>query len=187
MIIVSTLQEFFDSLDAKQFYTYMGSFFGALFILMISILIYYYYASSSSQEQIQELNSMRNDVEKLLSKAQMVDRQRSEVKKALAENENFKIAEYWETLLNELKLTNKQSQKAKIEKAELEDTYQEDILIAHFVDMTMKELTELLDALDKKPLVSTKTLEINQSKKRRNTIEVSLTIATPRPKVPGTE
>lgn len=187
MIIISSIQNFFDSLDNKQFYTYVAGFFGALVLIIAGILVYYYYTTSALEEQLQETNSMRKEVENLLSKMQQIERKRDDVKKMLSENANFKIAEYWVNLLSELKLTNKQVQNYKLEKAEFEDTYQEDILSANFIDMTMKELTELLEALDKTPLISTKSLDIIASKKRRNTIEVTITIATPRPKTQEVE
>lgn len=182
MILLSSIQNFFDSLDSKQFYQYIAGFFGALILIIIGILVYYYYATSSKQEQLQNINDMRKQVEELLNKMQQVERKRAEVKKMLSENTDFKVAEYWEDLLNKLNLTNKQAQKATVEKAEFEDMYQEDILRPTFVDMTMKELTELLEALDKNPLISTKNLDIIASKKKRNTIDVTLTIAALREK-----
>lgn len=181
-MLINSIQNFFDSLSNKQFYQYLAGFFGALILIIISILVYYYYATSSQQEQLQDINDMRKEVEGLLSKMQQVERKRTEVKKMLSENADFKIAEYWEDLLNKLNLTNKQAQKATVEKAEFEDVYQEDILRPTFVDMTMKELTELLDALDKTPLISTKNVDIIASKKKRNTIDVTLTIAALREK-----
>lgn len=182
MIFINKIQNFFESLDNKQFYQYVAIFFGTIILLIAGILVYYYYTTSSREEQLQEINTMRKDVEGLLSKMQQIDRKRTEVKKMLSENADFKIADYWEKLLSELRLSNKQAQKAKIEKAEFEDMYQEDILSTTFVDMTMKELTELLEALDKNPLISTKSIDILASKKKRNTIEVTLTIAALREK-----
>lgn len=188
MMFINSIQDFFESLDNKQFYQYVAAFFGSLILIIIGILVYYYYATSSREERLQEINAMRkNTIESLLSKMQQIDRKRKEVKKMLSENADFKIAAYWETLLNDLRLTNKQAQKYNIEKAEFEDMYQEDILSTKFVDMTMKELTELLEALDKNPLISTKSLEITASKKKRNTIEVTLTIAALREKTKEVE
>ncbi len=188
MTFINSIQHFFDSLDNRQFYQYVAAFFGAIALIIIGILVYYYYATSSLKEQLEEINEQRKTkVEVMLRKMQQIDRKRTEVKKMLSENTDFKIADYWEKLLNELRLSNKQAQKYTIEKAEFEDIYQEDVLRTNFVDMTMKELTELLEALDKNPLISTKSLDIVASKKRRNTIEVTLTIAALREKTKEVE
>ena len=49
--------------------------------------------------------------------------------------------------------------------------------------MNMKELTELLQAIEQNPRISTKRLEIIKAKKDSKTIDVQITITTLLPKV----
>ena len=70
--------------------------------------------------------------------------------------------------------------------ADLEENYRRTELSAKFEDMSMRELTELLQEIEQNSRIATSRLEITQSKKKPRTIEVSLTISTLLPKIEST-
>lgn len=127
------------------------------------------------------INELREEVRSILDKGQLVKKEQREIDALIAKEENFKIVGYFEDLLTKQGLNNK---KASIEASSpvREGKYQESILVARFTSMTMKELTELLQELEKNRRVFTKELDITLSLKTPNTIDITLTIATLEPK-----
>lgn len=96
----------------------------------------------------------------------------------IAQDPNFKIAGYFEDVLNKLGLASKKSSKLEVTTPAQEGRYQETVLNAKLSDMSMKELTELLKEIEQNKRVFAKELEITASKKTANTIDVNITIAT---------
>ncbi len=66
------------------------------------------------------------------------------------------------------------------------ENYEERSLEIKFTDITMKELAQLLQDIEQKKRIYSKSLEINVSKKQPHTIDVNLTIATLHKKIAQT-
>ncbi len=164
-------------LDQRKFYSYCGGFIGSVATLSILILILYYRSASQTIAQIEVINGDRERVQKLLTEYLQVQKQKLEVHKMIEQDEYFNILEYFQLTLAKIGLDNHVGE-TKSARTEREDNYAEEDLKAQLTDMTMKQLTELLQEIEKNRRLFFKELEITKSKKRPNTIEISLTIAT---------
>jgi hypothetical protein len=185
MIIVEKIRVFFDTTEVKTFRYYIIGYLVGCTLLAAIIIFYYFRTTNMLQKKIKQLNYSREaTVKTILESAQSIEQQRSAVEAILSQNPDFKIAGYFKDLLSKLNLRNKEIQEAEsTTTSEREDNYRETELNAKFDDMTMKELTELLQALEKNPRISTKRLDISKAKKNPKKIEVQITITTLLPKI----
>lgn len=184
MVIFDKIRTFFDDLDSKSFYSYAIGYL-VVCVLLCGLLVFYFYKNVHTlQRQLKRLNTSREDtVRTILESAQSIEQQRSAVEQILSQNPDFKIAGYFKDLLTKLNVKNKEVQEAEsTTTTEREDNYRETELNAKFEDMTMKELTELLQAIEQNPRISTKKLDITKAKKKPKTIEVQIAITTLLPK-----
>ena len=182
MNILHAAQEFFDSLDTKKFYTYIGATLGVISLLFL-FLIYRFYANVwELQRQLKYANTIRSDVQSLLEKAALVKKQKDDVHAMLEKEPNFKIAGYFQDVLAQLGLTAKEESRSVTTQERGEQEYDESILTSKFNDISMKELTELLNVLEQNKRIYTKSLEMQRSRKSNRSIEVLLTIATLQPR-----
>jgi enoyl reductase-like protein len=185
MVFLEKIRTFFDSLETKTFYYYIIGYLSVCFLLFGLIIFYYYKNTSYLQRQIKRLNTTREDtIRTILEAVESIDQQKAAVEAILSQNPDFKIAGYFKDLLNKLNLKNKEVQEAEsTTTTEREDNYRETELNAKFENMNMKELTELLQAIEQNARISTKRLEITKAKKNPKTIEVQITITTLLPKI----
>lgn len=173
------------NLDKKTFYRYLAVF-AAVFFVIIFLIIYQYKSKISSlRKKINKVNVWREQARVELSKYEQIQKQRKEVDAILAEEEDFNITGYFDDLIKKMGLESHLKERTP-SKLEREDNYQETMVNATLVDITMQQLTELLNEIENKARIFTKYLEITRSKKSP-TIEVNLTIATLQPKTETTE
>jgi hypothetical protein len=182
MNIIDKVQEFLDSLDKQRFYAYIG---GAISViaLILGLLVYRFYANVwDYRRQLRLTNDLRSEIQTLLEKAARVKNQQKDVNEMLQADPNFKIAGYFQGVLARLGLTNKEESNTVATQERGEQEYNESVLTAKFIDMTMQELSELLNVLERNKRIYTKSLEIQKSRKSNRTIEVQLIIATLQPR-----
>lgn len=179
MAFLEQIRLFFDTLETKTFYTYATIFF-AICITLNGVIIFYYYSSIGAlQRDIKKLNSERSErVLTILQQDEQVKQQRHVVDETLSKDPNFKLEGEFKALLATWKLTDKISGTINITTVEREDNYREVELSTNFEDIKMKEVLELLEALEKDPRIATKRLEITVSTKKPKTVEVQITITT---------
>jgi hypothetical protein len=171
--IVAYIQQ----LSQKNFYTYSGIYVGGVVILSLLLILRYYSNSQYLIEQNNNINDQRERVQQLLTDAQQVQKQKTEVNKMIEQDEDFNILAYFQTTLAKLGL-NKHLGTIANTRTDREDNYTEEEAKAQLSDLTMKQLTELLQEIEQNKRIYSKELEIVKSKKRQNTIEISITIAT---------
>lgn len=160
----------------------MAIYGATCFILSVLIIIYYYSSMNALQKKIKNIDAHRDEVHEILEKYALIKQQQLIVEEVLAKDPLFKISGAFAKLLTDLNLTDKKvSEDLSI--IDLEGNYRKTELNAKFTDMTMQELTVLLERLEQNPRVATNRLEITKSKKNPKTIEVSLTISTLLPKI----
>lgn len=185
MTFLEPIKSFINKTDSKKFSYYMIGYAAGCVLLCILIIFYYYRSVGALQRKIRNINSSREEVLTILEKASDVQQQRSKVEETLAKDMDFKIGGYFKNLLVKLHLKDKEVAE-ETSTADLEENYRKSELSAKFEDMSMKELTELLQEIEQNSRVATNRLEITQSKKKPRTIEVSLTISTLLPKIEST-
>lgn len=176
MTIIDTINQWLDSLDTKVFYRYVAAIIGCIIFLILCIVYYYYSSSGYYKRQIKLINRQRQEVQSLLEKAALIDQQKQEVLSIIEQDPDFKIKQYFEQVLTQLNLTNKSDLTNITERPN--EPYTEKILAARFTEVTMKEVVELLDTLDKNKRIYIKDLEIERSKKNNRRIDARISIAT---------
>ena len=174
---------YFNLLEYKRFYQYCFAFLSVIIITCGLIIFKYYRSISYLKNQIESINEERENIQSLLSRAQIVKKEQKEIDAIITKDPNFKIAGYFDNLLGRLGLMDKKSSiDIEISTPTEESKYQESILQAKFTSMTMKDLTILLEEIESNRRVFIKELDIFRSQKNANTIDVTLTIATLEPK-----
>lgn len=187
MKLIKQIQEFIDNLEAKEFYTYMGSLFG-LILLLFFLAIYRLYSSIDYYKtQIRKTNVQREEIRELLEMASSTKTQKQTINAMLEADPDFKIANYFKKIVAQIGLTHKQTLITFPTEERGEKDYNESILSAKFIDMNMKDVTELLEILEQNKRIYTKSLELQRSRKSPRTLEVQLTIATLKPRTELTE
>ena len=182
MQILTKVQTYLNAIEEKRFYQYLIGFGAAIFLALVAITFQYYRKVSSLKAEINTINESRDEIRRLLEKAQLVKKEQKEIDAILGKDENFKIAGYFGDVLAKLGLANKKASDLLVNTPSREGKYQESDLQAKFTGMTMKELTELLQEIDLKKRIFPKELDITVSQKTPGTIDVTLTIATLEPK-----
>ena len=181
MKFIENIVHFIDSLNKKDFYLYLGIFLGTTFCVNGLVLFWHYNSMNSLNRQIEDLNELREEkVQSLLARAHHVRKQREEVDALLAQDPNFKLGGYVKDLLTELHLIENQETET-TSQTEREEKYLETVLSMKLVNINTKQLAELLDKIEKNQRINANTVEIIRSKKKPDTIEVSITIATLQP------
>lgn len=179
MTILKKIRLFFDSLETAVFYRYVIVFFSTCIALSGIILFYYYSTIGTLIKEIKKNNTERSEkIPSILAQAEQLNLQRKAVNETVSQDPNFKIEGYFKELIATLHLTEKNKNPFSTTTNEREDNYKEVELSASFINMNMKEVAELLQALEKNPRIATKRLEITSSKTKAKTIEVTISITT---------
>lgn len=181
MKILNTLYIYLEGKDRIFFYKIMGALLGGLLLSMIAIFFQYHRRVTFLKKRISTINELREDARIIREKAQHVQNQRTAVDTMLAEDRDFKIGGYFNELLSKIVLTNKKSSE-ETSQLDREDNYRESELTAQLVDISMKQLTEMLYEIEQKKRIYIKKLEIEKSKKTSKSIDITITIATLLPK-----
>lgn len=183
MELVNRLRLILEGLERKDFYKYLVMIL-MFFVVLMGLTIYWHYSSMSDlRTRLADVNDTREKkVRSVLKRMNNVKQQRGRVKDILAKEPNFKIAGYFDDLVTQQGLLENRTEENTSE-VEMSNDNIEISLRARFSGLTMKQLCELLDAVEKKERIYAKNLEITKSVKTPETIDVNLTIATLQPKM----
>lgn len=176
---------FINKLDLKTFYLYLIGYAIGCFLICVLIVFYYYSSVSALQKKIKNLANYREEIHEIMEKNTIIKQQQVIVEEMLTKDPNFKIAETFGKFLTELHLADKEDPRREINTTDLEENYRKIELSSKFENITMRDLTLLLEKIEQNPRIATNRLEITKSKKKPKTIEVSLTISTLLPKTEG--
>ena len=172
-----------ETIDEKQFYTYILGALGALLLLILLVMFYYFRSARSIKLHLKDLNTIRStQVKQILTKAEQIKKQKEKLDAMLAEDPEFKLTVYLETVLSKLNLSERKDISQPPRTIELDDKYTENILEFTLNDINMKQLVEFLASIENNRRVYTKKLEITKSKTTPNSLEVHITMATLFPK-----
>lgn len=181
MTFFETLETRISQLDKKTWYTYLAITGGILFAIIGAILFFYYSSVSRWEQRIAEINESRQEAKRLLDKAERVHKERAQITALLEQDPNFKILEYIRDVLERTGIAGNVSAESVVPTTG-DDNYQVNVATYQIMGITMRQLTEFLNELEKNPRVFTKELDISKSKKIPRTIDVGVTIATIMPK-----
>lgn len=180
MLFIEGLRSFFERMSARTFYITVVSYLTLVFSLALLCIIALVLRTSALATTISDLNELREETRILREKAEQVQMQRTAVNEILSKEPDFKIASYFDDTLNSLQLIAKKG-KTEIARTDREDNYQETELTAQIVDVNMKQITELLYAIEQTRRIYIKKVDIAKSKKG-SSLELGIVIATLLPK-----
>ena len=181
MIVIENIKNYLKNIQEKTFYQYLAGVVGVIVVLCGLIFFLYFRSISNLKQEISNLNDSRDRAKEILDQAEKVQKQRTAVDTILAQEPDFKIAGYISDLLAKKGLKPTQETAAD---GYQEGNYLEKLLTIQLQEISMRDLTELLDEIEQKERLYLKEIDINKSKKSPKTIDVTMTIATllPKPK-----
>lgn len=183
MSMFTSLKNYIDAWDQKEFRNYTAIAFGIILLLLAVILFLYYRNVSYIRSRTTAINKQRLVVRELVSRYDLVKKQQVGVDAILAKEKDFKISQYFEQLLQKLGLTANKTQDVETMSEEVLDGYTEWTLYANLTNMNTKKMSELLHAIELEERIYTKEVEVERSTTNPNALNVKLTIATLEPKV----
>jgi len=187
MNIIENIKDSIDRLDQQNFRNYVVIFFVVLFALLGLLYYRYYRTMHELQKKVNLNNEIREErLQPILERYEQVKQQKADVDKLLAQDADFKIAGYFNDVIKQLGLSQNLAQPAETTKEELENEYTEIKLYANFTNLTMKNIVELLDKLEKKERIYTKEIEIYQPTQSKQ-LNLNIQIATLEPQKPAEE
>lgn len=177
MKILQPIIDFIKNLDKKQYYRY-GILFLSATALILGIMIYVYFSKVNTlRQKIKRINIQRENTRAILEKHERVIQQKIRVDEILEKDKNFKIKQYVPLVIQELNLTQYLSKIGEVTDEDLNNGYIEERLDVYFNNMTMKNIVDLLNALEKNERIYTKELSINKTLKSP-VLDVTIVIAT---------
>ncbi|HJM68705.1 MAG TPA: hypothetical protein QGF02_02045 [Candidatus Babeliales bacterium] len=180
MVLVDKYKKFLAEFDDKKQLQALFIILG-LVVLCGGFLFYRYSSSVTSlKKQMVVLNRARKETQLLLSKNEVVQKQRDKVETMLAKEKSFKIMEYFKTVLDKLKLNaHRTSEKISINESEgvRASGYEEVNLNTQLTNMNTKQVVNLLFEIEQTERVYIKKMEITHSK-TNPVVDLNLTIGT---------
>ncbi len=176
MQLLDTIKHHILQLDEKTFFAYIGGFILGLLLVLGGLFYYYSQASEELVTEIQELNTERTKMRKLFETYAQVRKQEVTVDKLLKENENFRIYDQFTKILEKV-IPNGSAIREK-PTSELKGKYLEWTLTTNISMVDMKQICELLQAIEENPRLYTKELDITRSATAANKLDVRLAIGT---------
>ena len=176
MTLLDTMKSYLMSLQRQDFYKYAGATSGVIFALLLGIFYYYYSATSDLITKIKSINRKRQDTQLILKKLKKVKQQSQEVNELLEKEPNFKIKNFFDTVLQQHKLQSKLKKAVDLSSETIHKTYTERKLTAQLKQISTQQLCEFLQTIEQKARVYTKELIITKTKGAA--LDATLTIAT---------
>lgn len=181
MQALNTLLTRIQQFPRDQFRRYLIAFFVGYSLIIGFLVIWHIRSVNNRMTRIKGINKKYLEVRNLLERYEMVKKQKAEVDAVLEKDKDFKIGGYFNTVLQQLNLLGKKTREPETSAEELENGYREIKLYATFNGLNMKQLIDLLDALEQNERIYTKEVEVYKPEQDR-TINVNLLIATLEPK-----
>lgn len=175
------VKNFLRDLEGQSFSRFSALFFGVVLVFVAALFAYYYYAVSGLERKMRRVNQQREEARVILQEHALVQKQRAEVDAILAKEKDFRIAQYFPSIVSELGLTKDVSKEPATTQHDLNNGYSETQLDAGFKELDMKQVAELLYKIEQNDRVYTKNIMILKPPKASK-LDVTLTIATLQPK-----
>lgn len=183
--MIERIRLFFDQLEERTFHQYVIGFILGMSMVMGALVFFQYRSQATLKKQAARLNNYRQTAQELLSRYERVREQQQAVTTLLEQDKSFRIVGFVDALLAELQLSpHRTASSQTTEPLEHPEKYNEITVNITLTDINMRQLTQLLQEIEKNERIYTKSLEITKSPSKP-TIDVSLALATLQPQVEG--
>lgn len=171
------IREYIKKLDPQQLYRAIGIVFGVVLLIMSFLLYSYYSETQQLERKLRRLNQQREQARAILERYVKVLQQRAKVDEILAKDKNFKIIQYFTNIEQRLQLTQFRTREPEIASEEKVDGYTEIKLTVTLGGINMKQVADLLYALEQNERVYIKELTLTKMQ-GAPLVDMSLVIAT---------
>jgi hypothetical protein len=171
-------------LDEKTFLAYMAGFLLGTLLIVGGISYYYYSAVADLNDQITELNTKRSEMRKLFERETLLKNQEAEVLKLLKEDTSFSLPHEFKKICTALNL-QPAGEPTPGDTVLLSGKYREYTLSTRFENIDMKQVCELLEAIEAVKRIYTKSIDITRTQSTPAKLNIMLVIGTLLTEIPG--
>ncbi len=181
--LLARIENFLATQNSAMFRNYILIYISVFSGLCGSLIFYYNYRTEIIIKNIKTLNTKyRSKVQELLSEELKIREQQNKVDELIKQDKNFLIMHYFESIIEQLGLSNKLQEKPRLTSVDpvllKSKGYSELILEIKLDDLNMWQVTQLLEELEKNKRVYIKNLELESNPGTPPTVSLLLTIAT---------
>lgn len=179
---ISPVTNFFFSLDKKSFNHILIGTLGGIVILLGFFLYLQFHEVRRLKREMIKVNNERMQTKEILEKNEIFKKQQKQAEELIAQDEQFKLKDYFLKLIDKLNLKNNLKTDPVPTTNSLENLhsqgYEEVKMDIELIKLNMRQLTDLLAELEQNKRIDIKKLEILKTK-REPTIDVQpLSIST---------
>src|SRR3989339_832010 len=178
MVTLESVKDYIQGLNQKEIARILLAYFIG-FILLVGFLLYQHFNMiADAQQKTKLLNKARQDIQIILTEYDMIKNKKNEVDILLAKDKNFYLVKYCQDTLGTLHITS--SSPLSLVSQAWPNGYTEESVQINLTQITMKQLCELLQALQATPRVFVKNLDIVKGSVEKK-INVNMSVATLKP------
>ena len=183
MASLESVKDYIQGLNHKEVLRILCVYVVA-FMLLVGFFLYRHFDGLAEVEQKTKLlNKARQDVQIILTEYDHIKNKKKEVDQLLTEDKNFYLLKFYQDTITELKIESQAS--PSLVSGAGPTGYTEESLQVNLTQITMKQLCEFLQALQAKPRISVKNLDIVKSNVEKK-INANMSIATLKPVIEKT-
>lgn len=146
-------------------------------LLAIFLVYLFFHQKHTLLKELQNAYKQRNEAYQLIEKNNEIQRQKAVVSQLLEKNSDFRLMQFFDTLIDSLRLTQYVENK-QLTTTELENnTLTELALEVKIANINMKQAVEFLEKIEENERIYIKKLEIKKAGKLP-AVDVDITIAT---------
>jgi type II secretory pathway component PulM len=175
MVNLDSIKDYIQGLSYKEVTRILYGYI-ILFMIVVGFLLYRHFnAISDAEKKMKLLNKGRQDIQIILTEYAHIKNKKNEVDLLLGKDKNFYIQKYYQDALTESNITNQSS--SNLVSQTWPNGYIEESVQINLSQITMKQLCEFLQILQKNPRVFLKNLDILKGSVDKK-INVNMSIAT---------
>lgn len=175
MIYLESLKEYILGLSYKEVLRIFSVYIIAFFVIVLFLVYRHFGIVVSMEQKTKQLNKARQQVQVILTEFAHIKNKKSEVDDLLAKDKSFYIQKYYQDTIATLHIPNQTVSTLKSQS--WPNGYIEESVEITLSLITMKDLCQLLQALQKTPQVFIKNIDISKANVEQK-INVNMAIAT---------
>lgn len=181
MEAIEKVEQFFATLQTKDFKRGIFVLLGIVLVCCLGLLYRHFSQISRLKKEIASLNKRRRDeIQPLLTRYELVKKQKAQVESILEKDPQFKINEFIDAVLEKLQLTKFKAKDPEFSQQELENGYTENQLYVSLAGVNIQQVVQFLYSVEENERVYTKDIELYKPESG-GTINANIRVATLQP------
>ncbi len=175
MIFLDALRNFIRNLNRQEMIRYSLLYVTICLAGIIFIIVRHHIISNEWYQKLTQLNKARSEIQQIFTKFNIVQQQKNKIDDALKQNKTFNIQKYFQDLITQHDLSSQVTSKFSYEK--LPNGYMQESLAVNCIQISTKQLCELIVAIENQPLMYIISIDITHLAQAKK-INVNLIIGT---------